>query len=63
MLCRLPHNSNFLCAYLKLSPGLVPGDNIGGGGGTAGPYLSIRAGLYLHPVARMRGVLFAAPGF
>jgi len=35
----------------------------GGGGGTAGPYLSIRAGLYLHPVARMRGVLFAAPGF
>lgn len=41
-------------------PGMMPGYGIGGGGGTAGPYLSIRAGLYLHPVARMRGVLFAA---
>jgi len=38
----------------------MPGYLIGGGGGTVYPYLSKRAGLYLHPVARMRSVLFAA---
>ena len=32
----------------------------GGGGGTADPSLSRRAGLCLHPASRMRGVLFAA---
>ena len=32
---------------------------VGGGGGTAGPRLSPRAGLCLHPVARMRSVLSA----
>ncbi len=32
---------------------------VGGGGGTAVPRLSPRAGLCLHPVARMRSVLFA----
>jgi len=34
------------------------GHAVGGGGGTAYPNLSEWAGLYLHPVARMRGVLF-----
>jgi len=47
-------------SYTKKYPGKMPGYVIGGGGGTACPYLSKRAGLYLHPVARMRSVLFAA---
>ena len=43
----------------KASPASA-GEEIGGGGGTAYPSLSTRAGLYLHPVARMRGVLSTA---
>ena len=47
------------CRLQKKAPA-VAGARVGGGGGTADPYLSIEAGLYLHPVARMRGVLFTA---
>ena len=36
----------------------VGGLHVGGGGGTVVPPLSRQAGLCLHPVARMRGVLF-----
>jgi len=44
----------------KKIPRQNAGAMYGGGGGTAYPYLSKRAGLYLHPVARMRSVLFTA---
>ena len=45
----------------KKSPAGEPaGLGVGGGGGTVDPPLSRRAGLCLHPVARMRGVLSTA---
>ena len=47
-------------SLLKIAPTSCRGYRVGGGGGTAYPNLSEWAGLYLHPVARMRGVLFTA---
>src|SRR3954471_5028375 len=42
-----------------VNPFGLTGLRVGGGGGTADPRLSPRAGLCLHPVARMRSVLSA----
>jgi len=46
----------------KTAAGLPRRRRVGGGGGTAVPPLSRRAGLCLHPVAGMRGVLSASGG-